>query len=341
MLTIGTSIADIALLPTHVLAAAGDPTAHVRDQILIGTRDFPILTMHMVTLTVAAGLLIWLLMTAARAIAPGPEGEGNERYITKGRFAQMIEAMIEYLRDEMLKPVLGDRATRQYMPFLLTLFFFILVNNVFGLVPLADLQHLFHLEALFGGALPIGGTATGNISVTAGLAIIAGILIVVHGLRDLGPKEFFFHMCGGLLPAPTAQVLMLSPVIAIVFVIEVLGLLIKPTALAIRLFANMVAGHVLLAVLLGFGYMAASGGMSVLGWGSVSLLTGGAAVLIFFLEVFVAFLQAFIFMFLTAVFISLLTHHGDHEHEHDEHGASAEHGPEPTAIEQQPQAAGA
>lgn len=328
-------------LSAFLLAAGNDPTAHVRDQILIGTKDFPILTMHMVTLTVAALLLVWMMTRVAKAITTGPESEGNDRYITKGRFSQMIEAMIVYLRDEMLVPVLGERATRQYMPFLLTLFFFILINNVFGLIPLADLQHLFHIDALFGGALPIGGTATGNIAITAGLALIAGLIIVAHGFRDLGPKEFFFHLCGGLLPAPPMQVLMLSPVILIVFVIEVLGLLIKPTALAIRLFANMVAGHVLLAVLLGFGYMAASAGMSALGWGSIAVFTGGASILIFFLETFVAFLQAFIFMFLTAVFISLFTHHEEHEHEHPEYEADEAHPLSQLPIEDTPHAAGA
>jgi F-type H+-transporting ATPase subunit a len=90
-------------------------------------------------------------------------------------------------------------------------------------------------------------------------------------------------------------------------------------ALAIRLFANMFAGHTLMAVLLSFGVMAGKAGMGTLGIASVSLVSGGAAVLIMFLELFVAFLQAFIFMFLTAVFISLLSHHDEaHEHEHTE-----------------------
>ena len=94
---------------------------------------------------------------------------------------------------------------------------------------------------------------------------------------------------------------------------------IKPVALAIRLFANMFAGHTLMAVLLSFGVMAGKAGMGTLGIASVSLVSGGAAVLIMFLELFVAFLQAFIFMFLTAVFISLLSHHDEaSEHEHTE-----------------------
>ena len=96
-------------------------------------------------------------------------------------------------------------------------------------------------------------------------------------------------------------------------------------ALAIRLFANMVAGHTLMAVLLGFGAAAATGGSGALGIGAISLVSGMAAVLVTFLELFVAFLQAFIFMFLTAVFISLLSHH------EQEHGDTAQQ-PEPAGA---------
>ena len=104
-----------------------------------------------------------------------------------------------------------------------------------------------------------------------------------------------------------------------VFVVELVGHLVKPAALALRLFANMFAGHTLMAVLVGFGVMAVRADMTVLGWGSISAISGGAAIMILFLDLFVAFLQAFIFMFLTAVFISLLSHHDEeHEHEHED-----------------------
>ena len=308
------------------LAAGDDPASHVKDVILLPgdwhPGQFRILTMHMVTLIVAGIATVLLLMLAGKAIATGPESEGNDRYITKGRFAQVIEAMVVYLRDEMLVPVLGDHGARKFLPFLLTLFFFILCNNLIGIIPFADLQHLLGIDKMMGGKTWFGGTATSNIAITAGLAIIAGLVIVVNGFIDLGPKEFFKHMTGGLVDGPPVQVLLLSPVILIVFFVEILGLFIKPTALAIRLFANMVAGHILLAVLLSFGYAAVKGaggfgGTPILIWG----VTGIASLLIFFLEVFVAFLQAFIFMFLTAVFVSLLMHHDDHDHEeaHDGH----------------------
>lgn len=298
--------------------AFADPIDHVTDVPLIGTADAPIITMHMVTLIIAALITIWIMRKAAAAIATGAESEGNERYITKGRLGQMIEAMIVYLRDEMLIPVLGEKTTRAYLPFLLTVFFFILVNNVLGLIPLLDVQHLLHLD--FGGKTWFGGTATGNIAVTGALALCAFFVIQVHAFRELGVMGWLVHHCGGLVPGP----IYLAPVIAIVFVVEVAGDFIKPAALAIRLFANMVAGHTLMAVLLGFGASAMTAGMGIAGWGSVTLVSGFFAIAISFLELFVAFLQAFIFMFLTAVFISLLSHHEEHE-EHGKHEEELEH----------------
>lgn len=296
-----------------LLLAADDPLSHVTDVVLTGDKAHPVLTMHTVTIVIVAVIFVLVMMRVSRRIATGPETEGNDRYLTKGRLAQVIETMIVYLRDEMLTPVLGPKATRTYLPFLMTVFFFILFNNLFGLVPLLDLQHLIgeitgnHFTTWF------GGTATGNIAVTAALALVAGIVIQIHAFKELGIGGWLEHHCGGLWPMPNP---LFFPVVLLVFIVEVAGDFIKPAALAIRLFANMLAGHVLLAVLLAFGKMAAVGGMGVVGVTGISLVSGVAAVLITFLEVFVAFLQAFIFMFLTAVFISLMSHH---EHDEEEH----------------------
>jgi len=309
-----------------VLAAADDPTAHVRDLILIKSHSgLPLLTMHMVTLVVVAILFVWVMMIAAKAIRTGNETEGNRRFLTKGRVGQLVESIVLYLRDEMLVPVMGEQATRRYLPFLMSIFFFILFNNLFGLIPLVDLQHLLGLDKLTGGKTWLGGTATANIMVTGALAMIAFVVIQIHGFIDLGVKGWLLHNFGGLVPGP----IYLFPVALLVFVVELAGHLIKPAALAIRLFANMVAGHTLIAVLVGFGAAASKGGLGVIGVGGISLVSVVAAVLISFLELFVAFLQAFIFMFLTAVFISLLSHHDDHQEEHD------------TAEAHQPELAGA
>lgn len=290
------------------LLASDNPLDHVTDLVLFRAAGVPF-TMHTVTLVIITALFVLAMMRAAKAIATGPSSQGNERYITKGRFAQMIEAMVVYLRDEMLNPVLGERDTRKYLPFLMTVFFFILFNNLFGMLPVTAVLELFHIEHTW-----IGGTATANLMVTGALAFVAFFVIEMHGFKELGWKGWLQHNCGGLVPGPVA----LYAIVPLVFIVEVAGHFIKPAALAIRLFANMVAGHTLMAVLLGFGamMMKASGGHFTAAVGGVTLVSGIAAVAITFLELFVAFLQAFIFMFLTAVFISLLSHHEDHaEHE--------------------------
>ena len=292
------------------LLATDDPTEHVRDVILLKFGDFPILTMHMVTLIAVAGVFVWVMTRAADAIATGPESDGNDRYLTRGRVAQLIETMVIYLRDEMLVPVLGRAHTARYLPYLMTLFFFVLFQNLFGLIPVGDILHLVGVHSS-----PIGGTATANIAITGALALLSFLLIELHAFREQGVKGWIIHNFGGLVPGP----IYLFPIALLVFFVELAGHFIKPVALAIRLFANMFAGHTLMAVLLSFGVMAGQAGMGTLGITSVSLVSGGAAVLIMFLELFVAFLQAFIFMFLTAVFISLLSHHDEaSEHEHTE-----------------------
>ena len=298
------------------LAASNDPTSHVRDAfVMIG--GVP-LTLHTITLSIVTAVFVLMMIGAAKRIATGPASQGNDRYVTKGRFAQMVEAITLYMRDEMLTPVMGEKDARRYLPYLMSLFFFILFINIFGLIPFADLFHLLGFHTV-----PFGGTPTASITVTGALAVISFLVIQAHAIRELGLKGFFLHLTGGLMPGP----LYLLPVVAIVFVVELMGLFIKPAALAIRLFANMVAGHVLMAVLLGFGAMVANQGGGPVSVGGIAVVTGVAAVLITFLEIFVAFLQAFIFMFLTAVFISLMSHHDEHEHEHEhEHGHSEPHG---------------
>jgi len=275
----------------------------------------PLFSLHSVTLVLVTIVLLAVLSKVARAIATGPASMGNERYITKGRLAQMVEVIILYLRDTVIRPVLGNK-TEAFLPYLLSLFFFILFNNLFGLIPLLDLQHLFGALVLHDPHWAVlGGTATGNIYVNAGLAIVAFFMIQRHALRELGFGGWAHHLLGG---APWYLFPIMVP-------IELMGMFIKPTALAIRLFANMLAGHTLMAVLAGFGAMALKGTESWLAAGGISLVAGAASVAITFLELFVAFLQAFIFMFLTTVFLGQMSHHGhdDHAHEEGHHGHAA------------------
>jgi F-type H+-transporting ATPase subunit a len=287
-----------------------------------------------VTAGVVAFGVLWM---ASRNIATGPVTAGTDRYLTKGRVAQIVEVIVQGLREGVLEPLLGKATANFYLPFFLSLFFFILTLNILGFIPFADMQEFAHKlmghggeghggEAHGGehGAIWFGGTATASISVTAGLATVSFLAIMFQSMRDLGVKGFLEHMCGGkeLLTGPKGLLL----VVPIIFVVEVLGLFIKPGALAIRLFANMLAGHTLLATIFSFTGMA----LAAKGWAlaaPIGLVSGVFAVAISFLELFVAFLQAFVFMFLTAVFIGMMSHHGDHGHDHDhEHGHDHAHG---------------
>jgi F-type H+-transporting ATPase subunit a len=295
-----------------------NPLGHVLDINLIGGDNGgqPLLTMHMVTLVVAAALALWALNIAAGRIQTGGEGEGNRRFVTGSRFAGLIEVVILYMRDNVISPVLGKDLARRYLPLLLSIFFFIWANNLLGLVPILDINHLIGYFA-FGDKhwAVIGGTATGNIAVTAGLATLAFFFINIHGIRDLGFGGWCHHMLGG---APAYLAPIMVP-------IEIAGLFIKPVALAIRLFANMLAGHTLMATL-GLFSLITIRTVSDMGGGAGVAYVAGAGVGLVALAASVAI------MFLTTIFIGQLTHHHDgHEHEHD-HGHGHEGHAEPAAA---------
>jgi F-type H+-transporting ATPase subunit a len=191
-----------------------------------------------------------------------------------------MEATTLWIRQEVILPTIGPHGDK-FVPYLLTLFFFILTMNLFGLIP--------------GGA-----TATGNITVTAALAIIAFIVIEVTGMRTLGPKGYLgtiFYLPHGLPGGPGGAVLKVV-LLAVLTPIELIGKLAKPFALAVRLFANMTSGHVLVLALIGLTFLFQS---YTVGLGASVLATG-----VLLLELFVAFLQAYVFTLLTSVFIGLM-----------------------------------
>jgi len=213
--------------------------------------------------------------------------------------ANMLEAICEYLRKEVAEPALHEHTDR-FIKYIWSVFFFVLTVNILGLLPIPVLSNLFGTH--------LGGTATGNIWVTATLALITMVMMIINGIR-LGGKAYLAHFC----PGPIWLAPLLVPV-------EIIGLIAKVFALAVRLFANMIAGHILLAVLLSF-ILAAGAKSTGLGLG-VGLIVVASSVAINFLELFVAFLQAFIFTFLTTLFIgmSVVVHHDHHE---DPHGHEA------------------
>jgi len=241
---------------------------------------------------ILSGLLLILLVPLLIKRRRGTDEIG--RLVPTGP-ANFVEAICEYLRKEIVRPNLHEHTDR-FIKYIWSVFFFILTCNLLGLLPIAPVSALFGVH--------LGGTPTGNIWVTATLAILTMILMIFNGIR-LGGRHYFAHFC----PGP----LWLAPVLVPV---EIAGLLAKIFALTVRLFANMLAGHILLAVLLGFilsagATMGYGGGFGI----AIPAVLGSAAVTL--LEIFVAFLQAFIFAFLTTLFIgqSVVFHHGGGHHE--------------------------
>ena len=291
-------------MSTFTLAAA-DPVAHVINHPFIVNADGWWLWSSAQTNMVLTGLImIFGGFIVAKAVSTGAEGDGHHRWVTKSRFAHTVEVICGYLRENTVRPLLHER-TNMYMPFLWTVFFFILINNLLGLIPLLDAQNLLNPEMAAEHRAFIGGTATQSIYVTAALSLMAGLMINFAGIKELGIVGYIKHL--------TAE----APIFVwpIIIPIEILGTFIKPIALSIRLFANMTAGHILVAVLLGFA-ADGFGNLGIIGL-PVGIVSSVAVIAIYFLELFVAFLQAFVFMFLTTVFISLLAHHGEHDQDHE------------------------
>lgn len=197
-----------------------------------------------------------------------------------------IETVILFIRDDVAKPNLGHNY-QKFLPYLLTVFFFILINNIFGLIP--------------GSA-----NVTGNIAFTLVLGVISFLVIVFSS-----NKHFWGHIFN-----PPGVPVFVKPILILV---EFLGVFIKPFALIIRLFANMVAGHIIIICLISLIFIFGQLSPAV-GWGA-SPVAVAFTIFIYMIEVLVAFLQAYIFTNLTAVFIGLAQeepHHGDDHHKHSQ-----------------------
>ena len=299
------------------LTLAADPVQHVINHpFIINEHGYWLWSTAQTNMVIVAVIMVIGGLFVAKSVSTGGEGEGHGRWVTNNRLAHMIEVICDYLRVNTVEPLLGAR-TNKMMPFLWTVFFFILINNLMGLIPILDLQNIIagelNPEMLAEHKAFIGGTATQSIWVTGALSLIAAIVINLAGIKELGLGGYIKHL--------TAE----APIFVwpIIIPIEIAGTFIKPIALAIRLFANMTAGHILVAVLLGFastGFFSSDNPLIGFPVGVVSSL---GIIAIYFLELFVAFLQAFVFMFLTTVFISLLAHHGDHDHDHAHEGEAA------------------
>jgi F-type H+-transporting ATPase subunit a len=237
------------------------------------------LTKFMVLEVAAAVLLIAIFARIASKVSR----EGRPR----GKLWNMFEGMLVFIRDEVARPSIAHdphhyHEADKFLPFLWTMFFFVLTCNLFGLLPWL-------------------GSATGALATTGALAVITFLTVIGAGMSKMGPVGFWI----GQVPhmdLPPVMAVLLKPM---VFAIEILGLFIRHFVLAVRLLANMMAGHLVLAVIVAFIAAAAKGWIV---WSSVTFFSVLGATALSLLELFVAFLQAYIFTFLSALFIGMATH---------------------------------
>ena len=239
------------------------------------------ITKNTLTLFIVSVLMLLIFTSVARAYKkrPGQAPKGLQSF---------IEPIIIFVRDDIAKPNIGKKYEK-FMPYLLTVFFFIWISNLLGLVPV----------------LPGGANFTGNIAVTLTLALLTFIITTING-----NKHYWGHIFA--MPGVPAWVLIiLTP-------IEILGMFLRPFVLMIRLFANISAGHIIALAFFSLIFIFGKGGESVGAGVGVGIASWLFTVFMMFLELLVAFLQAFVFALLSAVYFGSAVEEGHHE-EHAEH----------------------
>ena len=263
--------------------------------------DFSV-TKHVFMLwVVAAVLFVVVTWMVRRYIRQSPD-----RLVPSGPM-NALESMVEFIRDAIAQPNVGRKWVRTWTPLLLTLFLFILAANVVGLIPVFDViglanHSLLHLpeESFFARVIHGGATATGNFNVTAALATITFMAIIVAGTRAHGFVQHWMN----LAPKGLAW-----PLYILLIPIEIMGMFVRPFALTMRLAANMTGGHIALLAILSFVFIFADlFGRATAGIGVGLVLSLPLAVGISALEIIVVLVQAYVFTLLTAVFIGMAIH---------------------------------
>ncbi len=222
----------------------------------------PFMTQHGLMAVFAALILVGLFVFLYRKSDRAPSGLTN-----------LLEALVLFVRDEIIYLALGRDEGRKYAPLFLTVFFMILTLNLLGLVP--------------GFA-----SATGNFSVTIALAAVIFFMMTVGAIIKNGPAGFFHAFIPSGVP---------TPVLFLIVPLEMLGVVIKGGVLGLRLFGNILAGHIALFSILGL----------IVSFGAPGLPALLLGLFVFFLEVLVAFLQAYVFTMLSAMFVAQI-HHPEH-----------------------------
>ncbi len=233
------------------------------------------LTKFMVLEVAVAALMVLVFVPLAWRLRSG--------CAPRGRLTNLLDAILMYLRDQVARPAIGGHDADRFLPYVWNVFFFVLFCNLMG-------------------ALPWAGSPTGALAVTAALAGISFLVVILAGMAKFGVVSYWTGMVPHM-ELPLVLAIMLKPML---LVIEVLGLCIKHAVLAVRLLANMFAGHLVLAVIIGF--IAATAHSYLVLWLGVTIASVLGAVAMNMLELFVAFLQAYVFAFLSALFIGMAVH---------------------------------
>jgi F-type H+-transporting ATPase subunit a len=232
------------------------------------------ITKFMVLELLAAGLLLAIFIPLARKAANGD--------LPKGPWWNAFESLLTFVRDKIARPNLGEHDADKYVPFLWSQFLFILFCNLLGMIPLM-------------------GSPTASIYVTGAMALISFIMMHGAAIVKMGVGHYFQSLWPHI-DVPYVGVFFS----AFIFLIELMGTFIKSGVLAVRLFANMFAGHLVLAMILIFIFQAGQAAFWL--WGTVTVASVAGQVGLSFLEMFVAFLQAYVFTFLTALFMGMSLH---------------------------------
>jgi F-type H+-transporting ATPase subunit a len=242
----------------------------VNDAGVINEEYLPLdlsITKSIAGLMVAAVILLWLFLSLAHSYKKSgisaPKG-----------MQSLLEPIILFVRDDVIKPNIGPKYEK-FLPYLLTVFFFVLINNLLGLIPI----------------FPFGANVTGNIAVTLVLALGTFVVTQINGT-----KTYWKH----IVASPGVPFWLLP----IMFVVEVIGIFSKPFALMIRLFANITAGHIIVLSLIGL--------IFIFGTAWASVVSVPFVLFMDCLELFVAFLQAYVFTLLSSLFIGLALQEGHH-----------------------------
>lgn len=223
-------------------------------------------TKHTVFLWFNTFLILLMTLTAASAYRKNPSGN-----FVPSAIGNLFEIMIEFIRDDIAKPMIGENQYKKFLPFLLSAFLFVLVSNFMGLIP-------------------FGLSITGNINVTAALALVTFLTVHIYSGKSYWKHIFLPHVPLGLYP--------------IMIPVEILGMFTKPFALAVRLFANMTGGHLVILTFIGLIFILESY--------YVALLSVPLALFIYLLELLVCLIQAYVFTMLSGVFIGMAVQNEEH-----------------------------